>query len=298
MEMTDADPGVGRAGPPLKGKPAKRPTFARTSLAGHRQSRLLKTVLKREIRNRGMRYKDIAEQLGVSVMTIKRYLNSDRVPVEVLEDIGACIGLGLLELAEVAKADDGRDAQDLELQQETALASEPALALVRLLVYSGMSVAEILHEYKVDESELVGYLARLDRLKLIELLPGNRVRIRGPRHVEWMPGGPIRQTIQNDIRNNFVKWDFANTNQFFGYETARLTQASVGQLEDHMRGLVRQMRILHQIDQSASGEEKEWYTMLVAQRVTSWSFPLRNGELSLPRIGTAAPYPDTLLKKD
>ena len=257
----------------------------------HRQSKLLKTVLKQQIRIRGMRYKDIADQLGVSVMTVKRYLNSERVPVEVLEDIGACLGLGLLELAEIAKADDCGDALDLELQQETELAADYALALMRLLLYSGMTVPEIMEEYEIDEPTVVRLLARLDRLKLIELLPGNRVRIRGTRHVEWRPGGPIRRTIENDIRKNFVAMDFANTEEFFGYESVRLTKSSIRQLEGHMRNLVRQVRTLHRIDQGATGEEKQWYTLLVAQRETNWGFPVNQGRRLIPRSRGGPAYP-------
>lgn len=267
---------------------------ARSADRRHRQSRMLKAVLKQQIRIRGMRYKDIADQLGVSVMTVKRYLNSNRVPIEVLEDIGACLGLGLLELAELARADDRGDALDLELQQEIALASDYALALMRLLLYSGMTVAEIMDEYDVEESTVVGLLTRLDRLKLIELLPGNRVRIRGPRHVEWKPGGPIRRTIDNDIRTSFVAMDFANTDDFFGYETVRLTKSSVKQLEDHMRNLVHQVRILHRLDQGAKSEDKQWHTVLVAQRETNWGFPINGGQGFAPRIYGGPTYPDLL----
>jgi DNA-binding CsgD family transcriptional regulator len=266
---------------------ADRPADARR----HCQSKMLKTVLKQQIRIRGMRYKDIADQLEVSVMTVKRYLNSERVPVEVLEDIGACLGLGLLELAELAKADSGGEALDLELQQETALASDYALALMRLLLYSGMTVSEIMDEYDIDEPTVVGLLTRLDRLKLIELLPGNRVRIRGTRYVEWKRGGPIRHTIQNDIRDHFVDMDFAGTDAFFGYETVRLTRSSIRQLEDHMRNLVRQIRILHSIDQGAKGEDKQWCTLLVAHRETNWGFPVNQGQQLVPRFRGGPAYP-------
>ncbi|WP_157221153.1 helix-turn-helix domain-containing protein [Flavisphingomonas formosensis] len=261
----------------------------------HSQSKLLKNVLKQQIRNRGLRYQDIAEHLGISVMTVKRYLNSDRVPIEALEEIGSCLGLSLIELAEIAKANDGRNKLDLEFQQESALASDHGLALLRLLLYSGMTVEEIIAEYGVDEPTLIQLLTHLDRLKLIELLPGNRVRIRGSRHIEWKAGGPMRYEIENDIRNHFVKMDFANTEEFFGYETARLSESSILQIEDQMRQLVRNVRILHQIDQTLRSDQKQWYTVLVCKRETNWCFPLRSGELKRPRSlapdRTPYPYP-------
>lgn len=261
---------------------------------GHSQSKILKDILKQQIRIRGMRYQDIADHLGVSVMTIKRHLNSERVPIEALEDIASCVGLSLIELAEFAKLSGGRQTLDLELQQESALAANYELALVRLLLYNGLTAEEIMTEYGVDESTLVSLLTRLDRLKLIELLPGNRVRILGSRHIEWRPGGPMRYQIERDIRDNFVKMDFANTENFYGYETARLSRSSIVQIEEHMRQLVRTIRILQKVDQGVPNEQKQWYTVLVAQRETNWGFPLRNGEFRAPRSigpnGAAYPY--------
>lgn len=266
------------------------PDFGADSTS-HRQSRMLKNVLKQQIRLRGLRYKDVADQLGVSEITVKRYLNTGRLSLEVAEDIATCIGLSLIELAEIAKAEGAPDALDLELQQEAALASDYALALMRLMLYSGMTVLEIMSEYEVDEPTIVSLLTRLDRLKFIELLPGNRVRIPGSRYVEWKPGGPIRRTIEHDIRSHFVKMDFANTEEFFGYETVRLSRASIKQLEEHMRQLVRQVRILQHVDQSVSGSEKHWHTVLVAQRKTNWGFPINNGQQILPRRAQGPIYP-------
>ncbi|AZI35553.1 XRE family transcriptional regulator [Caenibius tardaugens NBRC 16725] len=277
MAGADTDRGSAKEG-------ARQRSSASTGAAGnHNQSRILKDILKQQIRIRGMRYQDIADHLGVSVMTIKRYLNAERVPIEAIEDIATCLGLSLIELAEFAKANDGRQTLDLELQQESALAASYELALVRLLLYNGLTVEEIMTEYGVDEPTLVGLLTRLDRLKLIELLPGNRVRIRGSRHIEWRRGGPMRRQIEQDIRENFVKMDFANTESFYGYETARLSRSSVLQIEEHMRQLVRTMRILQKVDQGVPIEQKQWYSLLVAQRETNWGFPFPNGEFRAPR---------------
>lgn len=245
---------------------------SRNAAMQHSQSKLLKTILKQEIRNRGLRYRDIAEHLGVSVMTVKRHLNSDRVPIEALEEISACLGLSLIELVEIAKANDGRNQLDLEHQQESALASDHALALLRQLLYSGMTVDDVIQEYDIDETTVVSLLARLDRLKLIELLPGNRVRIRGPRHIDWKPGGPMRHEIENDLRKQFMTLDFANSEEYFGYEPARLSESSVQQIEQQMRQLVRKIRVLHQVDQHLRPDQKQWYTVLVAKRETNWSF--------------------------
>ena len=85
--------------------------------------------------------------------------------------------------------------------------------------------------------------------------------------------------------------DFANTEEFFGYESVRLTKSSIRQLDGHMRNLVRQVRTLHRIDQSAKSEEKQWYTLLVAQRETNWGFPVNQGKRLIPRSRGGPAYP-------
>ncbi len=260
-----------------------REPWGRFRTSNHGQSQLLKNALKQQIRSRGFRYQDIADHLGVSVMTIKRYLNSDRVPVEALEEICGCLGMTLMDLAELAKNEDSGSGRDLDLEQEQALASDDALALVRFLLYSGWTVKEIFDEYELDEPTLVHLLTRLDRLRLIELLPGNRVRIRGSRTIEWRRGGPMRKVMERDIRTHFVNMPFADTADYFGYETVHLSEASLVQIEDMMRHLVRTARVLHQVDRNMRHAKKKWVTLLVAKRDKFWGFPLRNGDLKEPK---------------
>lgn len=266
--------------PPGDPPPRQRP---KARAGGHKQSQLLKNALKQEIRRRGFRYQDIAEHLGISVMTVKRHLNSDRVSIEAIEDICACLGLTFIELAELAKNHEVAENRDLELEQECALATDHALGLVRFLLYSGWTVEEIMEEYAIDATSLVGFLARLDRLKLIELQPGNRVRIRGARTIEWRTGGPMRQVIERDIRQNFMTLPFADTTEYFGYETVFVTEDSLLQLEEQMRQLVKSVRMLHQVDQHQSNDRKRWYTLLVAKRANLWNFVTPDGEIHQPR---------------
>lgn len=85
--------------------------------------------------------------------------------------------------------------------------------------------------------------------------------------------------------------DFAGTDEFFGYASVRLSKTSLKQLEDHMQQLARQARILHRVDQGVLSEDKQWYTLLVAQRETNWGFPVDNGKSLVPRRAQGPTYP-------
>ena len=65
-----------------------------------------KEALKRLLRVQGIPYRKVAEALGVSTVTVKRYFNTDRLTVGRMEEICALLDISLTELADVVKADD------------------------------------------------------------------------------------------------------------------------------------------------------------------------------------------------
>ena len=87
---------------------------------------------------------------------------------------------------------------------------------------------EILYGYTqrtlnlLDEATLVGCLVTLERLKLIDLLPGNKVRLLTARDPEWRKGGPMRRIIDEMIKRDFMNLNFAEPDAPAAYQSAEL----------------------------------------------------------------------------
>ena len=54
-------------------------------------------------------------------------------------------------------------------------------------------MSDILEHYQLSEATCIKRTCfKLDQLRLITLLPGNRIRLNISRDFDWIPGGPIR----------------------------------------------------------------------------------------------------------
>jgi hypothetical protein len=64
--------------------------------------------------------------------------------------------------------------------------------LVAACVLNHWRLADIVARYQLDQPECLRRLLRLDRMRLIDLLPGNRIRINVARDFDLAAWGPIR----------------------------------------------------------------------------------------------------------
>src|SRR5947208_972385 len=71
-----------------------------------------------------------------------------------------------------AVADEPTGVAQLAVEQERELVSDPRLMLVALCAVGNWTCEQIVDTYSITRAECVRLLARLDRQKIIELLPG------------------------------------------------------------------------------------------------------------------------------
>ncbi|MFO1349577.1 MAG: hypothetical protein U1F68_02360 [Gammaproteobacteria bacterium] len=107
---------------------------------------------------------------------MKRLFSTQGFSLKRLDKLCELVGMELSELVALIQTQE-RALTELTLEQETALVADTRLLLVAFLVIQGWKLADIVAAYALSEAELVRLLARLDRLKIIELQPGNRVKL-------------------------------------------------------------------------------------------------------------------------
>ncbi len=234
------------------------------------RERLL-TALKRLLKERGWRYADLAAALGVSEPTIKRVLSSGRMDLARLEQICEVLDIDFFELARTARG--ARESRrHLTLHQERSLAAEPRLMTVFHLLCQGWRTAAIGEGFGLRPPELVRLLAQLDRLRLLELLPGNHVRLRVPRDFSWRDDGPVRARYLQMASHEFLKDDFAAAEAHLALEIGELGEASVATLRRKLDKLVVDFKEAAELDISLPPERRRSVGMLVALR--PWVFSL------------------------
>ena len=91
----------------------------------------------------------------------------------------------------------------LTVDQEREIAADIGLLVVTVCVLNRWSFDNIIEFYVFEELELVQMLARLDRLRLIELQPNNRIKLLVAPNFGWLPNGPIEQVFLKVIQQDF-----------------------------------------------------------------------------------------------
>lgn len=197
-------------------------------------------AIKQQLRQRGLTYKQVAEVLDLSEASVKRLFSSERFTLERLEQVSRMLELSLADL--VALADEPR-LSHLSQAQEAALVADPSLLLVAVCVVNSWTVDEIIQVYNVDLPLCVRHLAQLDRMGLIDLHPGNRVKLKVARDFDWLPGGPIRQFFRHTGQQDFVN---GASDQELWFLHGMLSDAAHGQLRQRLLSLKQAFADAHQ----------------------------------------------------
>ena len=176
------------------------------------QSSQLIDTLKRELRQQRITYKQVAAALELSEPSIKRLFAGRFFTLERLEKICDLLGIGFNDLVQQMEKNVELTSQ-LTLEQERELISDNKLLVLAYLLVNGLDFASVVAEYEIEETEGIRLLARLDRMKIIELLPGNRVRLLIAPNFDWIPNGPIQRFFEAEIQTEFFDTKFDGPRQ-------------------------------------------------------------------------------------
>ncbi len=196
-------------------------------------SQLLST-LKRQLKLQGRTYRYVADELGLSEQSVKRLFASGRFPLDRLIQVSNLLGFTLAELSREANVSEAR-VRTLTEQQEKELVSDPKLLLVAVCALNHWTMADILAVYQLSETECLQKLLHLDRLHLVCLLPGNRIRLNVARDFDWIPHGPIRHYFEDGGLADFLDSPFAHPDEVQGFAHGMLTEPAIAKMQSELR---------------------------------------------------------------
>ncbi|MDE0053222.1 MAG: transcriptional regulator, partial [Gammaproteobacteria bacterium] len=113
----------------------------------------------------------------------------------------------------------------------------------------------IVERYRISELQLIQYLARLDRMGLIELLPGNRIRPRVARSFTWLPNGPIHRYFVEHVQNSFLSGAFEPKRDLHRFAWGMLSEESAAALRAKLVELMESFDALTRGDEIRPAEE-------------------------------------------
>lgn len=229
------------------------------------QIKEISATLKKLLRQKHITYKDIAVQLAMSEANIKRIFSTQSFSLERLEQICHLINISLSDLFFIAQKQEGQISQ-LTTEQEKELVTDTKLFLVAACVRDSWSFAEIIDHYQITEHECIRLLAKLDKLKMIQLLPNNAYKLLVAQEFRWISDGPLEQNIASEVFGEFMNARFKSENSFRFYLRGTYSQASIDIIQRKLEQISKEAAILNQEDAALPLDSRQHVGVLVAMR--------------------------------
>ena len=205
-------------------------------------------VIKRKLKAKSLTYRDIAYSLDATEISVKRWFSEERLTVQQLSAIASLLGQTMTELMQEAEEP---PLQQLSQEQETELMKDfrqkkdfRLLAILRC-VMCNLNVGDIVANFHFTEAECIQYLSKLDRLRIIDLLPNNQIRVRISRDADVLPSGPLKRFFLDRVIPDFLESEFDNPHEDFTVLRASLSAEAIKQFRVYTRRLKRQLDELH-----------------------------------------------------
>ena len=232
------------------------------------QTAALIGALKQVLKSRGVTYAVVARQLSMSEASIKRVFAKETFTLRRLDEICQLLGIEITDLAKIVEHEAER-VTHLTLDQEKQLVSEPRLLLVAVHALNAWTLDDIVARYAISKTECIRLLVRLDRLRIVDLLPNNRIRVVVARNFSWLPDGPIQRHFRSQLEANFFGSRFDGKGERLAFVSGMLSRNSNTIIQHHMRRLGAEFTELHNQDVSLPLDERYGTSLLIAIR--PWS---------------------------
>ena len=227
-------------------------------------------ALRRQLKLRGLTYKALAKRLGLSESAVKHMFSSGNFSLRRLDELCAILEIDIGDLVTISESLDPRIEQ-LSAEHETEMVSDTRLLLVAYCLLNYWTFDEIIERYDISPEDGLKYLRRLDRMKVIELQPGDRVRLLIANNFSWRRNGAIEKFFRSRVQTEFFSHDFADDASIRIVKSGMLTRKSQMQLIEKLKATGDHFDDLNWDERRMPAADRHGTTMVLAIR--HWFFP-------------------------
>lgn len=229
------------------------------------QSQALIKTLKQVIRQQGKTYKDVAVALELSEASVKRLFAEKTFSLERFEKVCECVGMDISELV-LLMEQQAELITNLSFEQEQELVADIQLLLVAVCLLNHWRFDEIIATYNINQHQCIQLMAKLDRMKIIQLLPGNRVKRMVDRSFSWLANGPIQRFYERSVQAEFFKSDFNGPGEYRVFINGMLSRQSNQEMVKKAHKLMQEFDHFHNQDETLSVDERFGTSIVLAMR--------------------------------
>ena len=222
-------------------------------------------ALKRALKAKKLTYAHVANELAMSEASVKRMFASGRFTLGRFEQVCQFAGLGLTELAREVDSEKNYIVH-MTLEQEREVVGNPKLFLVAVCALNHLTLEQIVATYDISRTECIQLLLKLDRIKFLELMPHNRIRLKVSPDFSWLPNGPILQYFMTRAHQEYFRSRFDGPGETIMVMNAMLSQASSAQVAAKLRKVLKEFTELHNDDKHLAIGERRPASVVLALR--------------------------------
>ena len=221
--------------------------------------------LKRVLKARRINYAQVAEALGLSEATVKRMFSKEDFSLERFEQVCQLADISFSELAREVDSEKNYISQLTE-EQERRILGDTKLFIVAVCVLNHLTLEQIITVYDISESECIRLLLELDRIRFLQLLPNNRIKLLVSRTFSWRANGPILQYVKATGAEDYFRSRFDGPGEHVTLINALLSPASSAQIINRLKRVGRDFAEMHDDDKHLPLGERRPASLLLAIR--------------------------------
>ena len=229
-------------------------------------------ALKKALKAHGKTYLDVSSHLDLSEASVKRLFSERSFSLQRLDQVCQMMGMEISDLVKLMEVESKAPITSLSIEQERELASDVELLLIAVCVLNRWTFEQIVNYYHISETRCIQHLAKLDRLKLIELLPKNRIKLLVATNFKWRDDGPIQRFYQEKLEADFFSSRFAKEHERLIVINGMLAASSNAVFQRKMEQLVREFDELNLDDAQLPFDQRYGTTVVLALR--RWKYGL------------------------
>ena len=226
-------------------------------------------TLKRTLKAQGLTYKGLANRLGLSESAVKHMFSTGNFSLKRLDDVCEMLELDIGDLVSMSESHEPRIEQ-LSAEHEEEICADVRLLLLAYCLINYWSFDEIIERFDISPVDGLRYLRRLDRMKVIELLPGDRVRLLIAPNFTWRKNGAMERFFRGKVQTEFFNYDFADDHSIRIVKNGMLSKKAQLQLIDKLKAIGDLFDDTTWDERKLLAADRHGTTMVVAMR--HWFF--------------------------
>ena len=229
------------------------------------QTTSLLITLKKALKTHGFTYADVAKHLQLTEASIKRLFSEENISLNRLDQICQMLELEISDLVQLMN-EQQKQLHQLTKEQELEITKDVTLLLITVCVLNKWTMPEIIEQYQLSEVDCIQHLIKLDKLQIIELLPGNRIKLKVSPNFSWIENGPIQQFFQRTLGQTYFNSHFTKQDEKLIVLNGMLSNESNAEFQRKLKRLAREFNELNNDDAGLPLDERYGTTVVLALR--------------------------------